>query len=77
MPRFTKTLTVLLAAAVAGMILPGCNTFRGAGKDIQRGGEAIEKAANETQPQLDSPLYSTASAKPGSVAGTSRITFAS
>ncbi len=42
----------LVALAVCGMASTcalGCNTFRGAGKDIQRGGEAIENAAESTR----------------------------
>jgi predicted small secreted protein len=33
---------VLLAAIVAGMV--GCNTVKGLGQDIEKGGEAIQKA---------------------------------
>jgi predicted small secreted protein len=33
---------VLLAAMVAGMV--GCNTVKGIGQDIEKGGEAIQKA---------------------------------
>ena len=40
---------VLALALSAGMAVSGCNTFRGAGKDIQRGGEAIENAADDAQ----------------------------
>jgi len=29
------------------LALAGCNTFEGLGKDIQKGGAAIEKAANK------------------------------
>jgi entericidin B len=32
----------ILAAALA---LAGCNTMQGVGKDVKKGGEAIEKAA--------------------------------
>ncbi|WP_445400409.1 entericidin A/B family lipoprotein [Zobellella sp. An-6] len=35
---------------VAG--LAGCNTFAGAGKDIQRGGEVVEEAARDVQQQM-------------------------
>lgn len=35
--------SVLLAMVV--LFMAGCNTIEGAGKDIQRGGEAIEDAA--------------------------------
>ena len=30
----------------------GCNTFRGMGKDIQKGGEAVEEAADEVEEEL-------------------------
>ena len=32
-------------AILALALLAGCNTIEGAGKDIQKGGQAIEKAA--------------------------------
>ncbi|HTJ95942.1 MAG TPA: entericidin A/B family lipoprotein [Rhodocyclaceae bacterium] len=32
-------------AAVVALTLAGCNTVEGVGKDIKKGGEAIEKAA--------------------------------
>ncbi len=39
--------TYLLAAVTAGFVLAltGCNTVQGMGKDIERGGEAIQKSA--------------------------------
>lgn len=40
-----KTLTVLVALYMT-LFLSGCNTVEGVGKDIQKGGEAIEDAAN-------------------------------
>ncbi|GAA3702642.1 hypothetical protein GCM10022421_06570 [Oceanisphaera sediminis] len=39
--------TLMAAGLVAG--LAGCNTFAGAGKDIQKGGEAVEEAARDVQ----------------------------
>ena len=39
-----KQLALILLAAVA---LAGCNTVEGVGKDIKKGGEAIEKAADK------------------------------
>jgi predicted small secreted protein len=41
----TRILFALLAAAV----LAGCNTVEGMGKDIKKGGEAIEKAAERAK----------------------------
>ncbi|WP_116474105.1 entericidin A/B family lipoprotein [Zobellella maritima] len=43
-----KILAVLMALGLLGS-LAGCNTFAGAGKDIQQGGEAIEEAAVDVQ----------------------------
>ncbi|NLC24034.1 entericidin A/B family lipoprotein [Oxalobacter vibrioformis] len=37
-----KKLFVLMAVIA---FLAGCNTVQGVGKDIQKGGEAVEKAA--------------------------------
>lgn len=37
-----KKLLLIIAAAVA---LAGCNTVQGIGKDIEKGGEAIQKSA--------------------------------
>ncbi len=34
-----------LAAIAALAFLAGCNTVEGVGKDVKKGGEAIEKAA--------------------------------
>lgn len=41
-----RTLTMLLAALFAVSLLSGCNTIRGAGEDIERGGEAIQDASD-------------------------------
>ena len=41
-----KHLAFILLAAVA---LAGCNTIEGVGKDIKKGGEAIEKAADKSK----------------------------
>lgn len=37
----------VLALALVAIAFQGCNTFRGLGKDIQRGGRAIEDAASK------------------------------
>jgi predicted small secreted protein len=39
-----KTVMALICAAIA-LALAGCNTVEGAGKDIKKAGEKIEKAA--------------------------------
>ena len=32
--------------------LSGCNTIKGAGKDVERGGEVIQDKASETQKKM-------------------------
>jgi predicted small secreted protein len=49
MSLITKSILMVMVVAVAGIGLQGCNTFRGAGKDIQKGGEAMENAATEVE----------------------------
>jgi predicted small secreted protein len=44
-----KKLLVILAAAFA---VTGCNTMAGAGKDIEAGGKAIEKSAQDTKKKM-------------------------
>ena len=39
-----KTITTLFALAAA-LFLTGCNTVKGVGQDIERAGNAIERAA--------------------------------
>lgn len=40
---------LLLLALAYASAMTGCNTIEGAGQDIQRGGEAIEDAADENK----------------------------
>lgn len=35
----------ILCVIIAALALAGCNTVQGIGKDVKKGGEAIEKAA--------------------------------
>lgn len=46
-----KILTVLMLLGILGSlgIVAGCNTVAGAGKDVERGGEAIHDTAKDTQ----------------------------
>lgn len=39
-----RTLAILMLSLFALSLLSGCNTIRGAGEDIQEGGEAIERS---------------------------------
>ena len=44
--QVTKKLIGLVIALVIVLGVSGCNTVRGIGKDIKKGGEAIEKVAD-------------------------------
>ena len=39
----------LVALALLAVFLVGCNTMAGAGKDIERGGEKLENAAERNR----------------------------
>ena len=39
----------LFALSVLFALLAGCNTIGGVGKDIKKGGEVIERAANKVK----------------------------
>ena len=39
----------VVALALLAIFLVGCNTMSGAGKDIQRGGEKVEDAAERNK----------------------------
>ena len=41
-----KILSLVFLSLFAVSLLSGCNTFRGAGEDIERGGEAVQDAAS-------------------------------
>ena len=44
-----KKLVALLALAGFAVVVAGCNTVEGAGKDIKAGGAAIEKSADQAK----------------------------
>ena len=41
-----------LALMLASLSLAACNTMEGAGKDVQKGGQAIEEAAKDVKSKL-------------------------
>lgn len=41
-----KKLTAIVVGVVLAVVMSGCETMKGAGKDIQKAGESIEKAAD-------------------------------
>lgn len=46
METMKKILTGLFLLGLVSVFLAGCNTVEGMGKDIERGGEEIQDAAN-------------------------------
>jgi predicted small secreted protein len=52
----------ILLCVLIGIGAPGCNTFHGAGKDIEKGGQAVEKAANNTEQAIEHPRMHTVTA---------------
>ncbi|APE30563.1 entericidin [Halomonas aestuarii] len=41
-----RTLALVLVALFTLSLLGGCNTMRGAGEDIEQGGQAVQDAAS-------------------------------
>ncbi|MDR9438050.1 MAG: entericidin A/B family lipoprotein [Halomonas sp.] len=41
-----RTLSLILVSLFTLSLLSGCNTIRGAGEDVERGGEAVQDAAS-------------------------------
>jgi entericidin B len=46
-----KTILALLTSSVF-LVLVGCNTVAGAGKDIERGGEKVQDTAQDVQQKM-------------------------
>ncbi|MGA7980959.1 MAG: entericidin A/B family lipoprotein [Chromatiaceae bacterium] len=42
-----KFITLMILVSITGLI--GCNTIEGAGKDVQRGGEAVSDTAKDVK----------------------------
>jgi predicted small secreted protein len=42
-----KNLTIVLLALLATLSLSACNTMAGLGKDVEKGGEVLQKAATK------------------------------
>jgi len=49
MRAFKRMVVALLLSALLGISVLGCNTIRGAGKDVERGGQGIQNAADGAQ----------------------------
>lgn len=44
-----RTLAIALTLLVSASILTACNTFEGAGEDLQVGGKKLERTADENK----------------------------
>jgi entericidin B len=43
---------ILIAAGLVLLALAGCNTIKGAGKDVSSAGQAVQEEATETQQSM-------------------------
>ncbi len=46
------TMTTVTIAMLLAIALSGCNTMKGFGKDVERGGERVQDAAQSTQNKM-------------------------
>jgi entericidin B len=44
-----KSVIVVFLGLLSALVMSGCNTVEGIGKDVKKGGEAIEKAAEKAK----------------------------
>lgn len=49
MKALRSAIVSAIMAAFVGIALQGCNTVKGAGKDIERGGKAIQRSSERVQ----------------------------
>jgi predicted small secreted protein len=49
MKAFKRVVVALVLVALIGIGSLGCNTVKGAGKDVERGGQGIQNAAEGAQ----------------------------
>jgi entericidin B len=52
MKRIILTMLMLLGVLGTFSVITGCNTVAGAGKDVERGGEAIHDTARDVQQKM-------------------------
>lgn len=43
---------LITATLLTAVVLTGCNTVKGLGKDVQRGGEKVTQTAEQTQQKM-------------------------
>jgi predicted small secreted protein len=64
MKTSSKWGAILIVAALMGAAALGCNTVKGAGKDLEEGGKGIQRAAEKVE-SAETLHTITASAQPG------------
>lgn len=79
MKIITGLAATVLVCSMVGIGTSGCNTMRGAGQDIQRGGQAVEDAADgakldQTYPENYRFAIETSSELGGSISPTGQTT---
>ncbi len=47
-----KNSVYLVFVMLLAMVITGCNTMKGFGKDVERGGEHVQDAAQKTQNKM-------------------------
>ena len=52
MAKKLVSILVLLGCTAGLLTVAGCNTVAGAGKDIQKGGEAVQDSAKDVQKKM-------------------------
>ncbi len=50
--NIVTTMTTVTIAMLLAIALSGCNTMKGFGKDVERGGERVQDAAQSTQNKM-------------------------
>ena len=43
---------ILVASIMAALVLTGCNTFKGFGKDVSKAGDKVTQTAERTQNKM-------------------------
>lgn len=65
-PRLPSTLFIgwaLMLGTLLTVTLSGCNTMRGFGRDVERGGERVQDAATSTQNRIQTRAFEDAGAR--------------
>lgn len=50
--QLNQSTKLTAAALLTTVVLTGCNTMKGLGEDVQRGGEKVTQSAEQTQQKM-------------------------